>query len=63
MAFRPNYNRDRHSAAGPHAHGVMKSKEKRRRKLRSAKLSAPHPNLRRMTSRISGQVRIMTIAR
>jgi hypothetical protein len=31
------------------------------RKLSSAKLSAPRPKLRQMTSRINGQVRIMTM--
>jgi hypothetical protein len=36
----------------------MKSKEKRMRKLRSVKLSAPRPKLHRMRSRIDGQVRI-----
>ena len=44
-----------------HAHGAMKSREKRMRKLHSAKLSAPRPKLHRMTSRIDGQVRIMTM--
>jgi hypothetical protein len=39
----------------------MKSKEKRMRKLRSEKLSAPRPKLHRMRSRIDGQVRIMTM--
>jgi hypothetical protein len=37
----------------------MKSKEKRMRKLRSVKLSAPRPKLHRMRSRIDGPVRIM----
>jgi hypothetical protein len=46
---------------GRHAHGAMKSKEKRMRKRRSVKLSAPHLKLHRMTSRINGQVRIMTM--
>jgi hypothetical protein len=37
----------------------MKSREKRMRKLRSAKLSAPRPKLHRMTSRIDGQIMTM----
>jgi hypothetical protein len=49
------------SETGRHAHGAMKSKEKRMRKLRSVKLSAPRPKLHRMRSRIDGQVRIMTM--
>ena len=44
-----------------HAHGAMKSREKRMRKPRSVKLSAPRPKLQRMTSRISGQMRITTM--
>lgn len=44
-----------------HTHGAMKSREKRMRKRRSVRLSAPRPKLRRMTSRISGQVRITTM--
>jgi hypothetical protein len=44
------------SETGRHAHGAMKRKEKRMRKLRSVKLSAPRPKLHRMTSRIDGQV-------
>jgi hypothetical protein len=39
----------------------MKSREKRMRKRRCVKLSAPHPKLHRMTSRINGQVWIMTM--
>jgi hypothetical protein len=45
---------------GLDARGAMKSRVKRRRKLRNAKLSAPRPKLQRMTSRINGQVWIMT---
>jgi hypothetical protein len=47
------------SETGRHAHGAMKSKEKRMRKLRSEKLSAPRPKLHRMRSRIDGRVRMM----
>jgi hypothetical protein len=37
----------------------MKSREERMRKLRSAKLSAPHRKLQRMRSRIDGQIMTM----
>jgi hypothetical protein len=44
------------SETGRHAHEAMKSREERMRKLRSEKLSAPHPKLHRMRSRIDGQI-------
>jgi hypothetical protein len=47
------------SETGRHAHGAMKSREERMRKLRSEKLSAPHPKLLRMRSRIDGQIMTM----
>jgi hypothetical protein len=37
----------------------MKSREERMKKLRSAKLSAPHPKLHRTRSRIDGQIMTM----
>jgi hypothetical protein len=48
------------SEIGRHAHGAMKSREERMRKLRGEKLSAPHPKLNRMRSRIDGQIMTMS---
>jgi hypothetical protein len=37
---------------GQHAHGAMKKREGRRRKLLNAKLNAPQPKFQRMTNRV-----------
>jgi hypothetical protein len=61
MAFRPNYNRDRHERDRAARARSDEKQKKKMRKLRSAKLSATRPKLHQMTSRFNRQVRIMTV--
>jgi hypothetical protein len=41
---------------GQHGRGAKRSKERRTKRLRYAKLSAPHPNRRPMTNKANTQV-------
>jgi hypothetical protein len=45
---------------GRRAHGTRRNKERRMRKLRCAKLSAPQPTSRRMTNKTDAQVQHLT---